>query len=88
MGVAYVDPTTDATVLLVTSLDAAVVATTERSPIAFPIDTAYVDCRHGMHFSLFNNAWNTNYPVWSQDTSDLFRFELELTPAEGKISLE
>eukprot|EP00048_Salpingoeca_helianthica_P000142 m.39581 g.39581 ORF g.39581 m.39581 type:complete len:846 (-) comp10164_c0_seq1:126-2663(-) len=60
----------------ITSIDAAVMATTERTPIRFSMDPDYINTSSGMHFSLFNNAWNTNYPVWSQDSADRFRFQM------------
>ena len=63
------------------SYDVAVVATTERSPVVFSMEKDYVNTSQGIHFSLFNNAWNTNYPVWSQDPSDRFRFRLKIYPS-------
>ena len=38
-----------------------------------------VDPDAGMHFCLFNQAWMTNYPSWSMDASDRFRFEFVVT---------
>ena len=32
----------------------------------------------GMNFCLFNNAWSTNYPEWSLDTQQRFRFNVTL----------
>ncbi|MGA3328169.1 MAG: DUF5054 domain-containing protein [Terriglobia bacterium] len=55
------------------TLDAPVVALGERSPIAY--STAQPDIAQGFHFSLFNNAWGTNYIQWfGEDTR--FRFVL------------
>ncbi len=50
-------------VLSIESLDAPVVALGERSPLNFSLDQP--DLSGGVHFSLFNNAWGTNYPQWS-----------------------
>jgi hypothetical protein len=53
--------------------DAPVVALGERSPIYF--STEQPDIAKGVHFSLFNNAWGTNYIQWFGE--DLrFRFEV------------
>jgi hypothetical protein len=53
--------------------DAPVVALGERSPIYFSTDQP--DIAKGVHFSLFNNAWGTNYIQWFGE--DLrFRFEV------------
>ena len=30
------------------------------------------------HFNFFNNAWNTNYPLWQINTDERFRFVLSL----------
>ncbi len=40
----------------VRTVDAAVVATTERNPVVFSTDPDYVNTSSGMHFSLFNNG--------------------------------
>jgi hypothetical protein len=54
------------------SLDAPVVALGERSPIYFSKEQP--DLRKGLHFSLYNNTWGTNYIQWFGE--DLrFRFE-------------
>jgi uncharacterized protein DUF5054 len=44
------------------TLDAPVVALGEKSPIAY--SDAQPDLAGGFHFSLFNNAWGTNYIQW------------------------
>jgi hypothetical protein len=44
------------------TLDAAVVAFGERSPLNFSLEAP--DFAKGAHVSLFNNAWGTNYPQW------------------------
>ena len=48
--------------LTIETLDAPVVALGERSPIAY--SEAQLDLSKGIHFSLFNNAWGTNYIQW------------------------
>jgi hypothetical protein len=58
------------------SLDAAVVALGVMSPIYFSNDQP--DPGSGIHYSLFNNGWGTNYVQWfSEDAS--FRFRIRLT---------
>ena len=55
------------------TLDAPVVALGERSPIYFSKEQP--DISKGIHFSLYNNAWGTNYIQWFGE--DLrFRFEV------------
>jgi hypothetical protein len=55
------------------TLDAPVVALGEKSPIGY--STAQPDISQGIHFSLYNNAWGTNYIQWfGEDTR--FRFVL------------
>jgi hypothetical protein len=57
------------------SLDAPVVALGEKSPIYFSKEQP--DIAKGVHFSLYNNAWGTNYIQWFGE--DLrFRFEVRL----------
>ncbi len=52
-------------------VDAPVVALGERSPLSFSNDQP--DLAKGLHVSLFNNAWGTNYVQWfGEDTR--FRF--------------
>ena len=59
--------------LSIESLDAPLVALGEMSPIAF--STEQPNLNQGIHFSLFNNAWGTNYIQWfGEDTR--FRFVL------------
>ena len=59
--------------LSIETLDAPVVALGEKSPIAY--STALPDMAKGIHFSLYNNAWGTNYIQWfGEDTC--FRFVL------------
>jgi hypothetical protein len=56
------------------TLDAPVVALAEKSPIYFSNDPPDI-AAGGVHFSLFNNAWGTNYIQWFGE--DLrFRFEV------------
>lgn len=59
--------------LSIETLDAPVVALGERSPIYF--STAQPDISKGMHFSLFNNGWGTNYIQWF-DEDMRFRFSV------------
>jgi len=57
----------------IATLDAPAVALGERSPIYYSNDQP--DLTKGFHFSLFNNAWGTNYIQWfGEDTR--FRFVL------------
>jgi hypothetical protein len=58
------------------TLDAPVIALGERSPIAFSKDQP--DIAQGIHFSLFNNAWGTNYIQWFGENMR-FRFTLKLS---------
>ena len=59
--------------LAIETLDAPVVALGDKSPIAY--STAQPDMTRGIHFSLFTNAWGTNYIQWfGEDTR--FRFVL------------
>jgi hypothetical protein len=48
--------------LAIETLDAPVVALGVKSPIYF--STAQPDISEGIHFSLFNNGWGTNYIQW------------------------
>jgi hypothetical protein len=48
--------------LAIETLDAPVVALGEKSPIYYSV--AQPDIAKGIHFSLFNNAWGTNYIQW------------------------
>ena len=59
--------------LSIETLDAPVVALGEMLPIYYSPDQP--DLAKGIHFSLFNNAWGTNYVQWfGEDTR--FRFIL------------
>jgi hypothetical protein len=70
-GLAYQDSRGS---LSIDTLDAPVVALAERSPIYFSNDQPDIS-KAGVHFSLFNNAWGTNYIQWLGE--DLrFRFEV------------
>ena len=59
--------------LVLETLDAPVIALGERSPIAF--SKSQPDLTKGIHFSLFNNAWGTNYIQWFGEDMQ-FRFVL------------
>lgn len=48
--------------LAIETLDAPVVALGEKTPIFFSREQP--DLRKGLHFSLHNNTWGTNYPQW------------------------
>ncbi|HEV2232734.1 MAG TPA: DUF5054 domain-containing protein [Terriglobia bacterium] len=57
--------------LSIETLDAPVAALGERSPIFYSTDQPEI--AQGIHFSLYNNAWGTNYIQWfGEDTR--FRF--------------
>jgi hypothetical protein len=59
--------------LAIETLDAPVVALRVKSPLAY--STAKPDMSKGIHFSLYNNAWGTNYIQWfGEDTR--YRFVL------------
>ena len=61
--------------LSIETFDAPVVALGERSPIFYSTDQPEI--AGGIHFSLFNNAWGTNYVQWfGEDTR--FRFILRV----------
>lgn len=57
------------------TLDAPVVTLGERSPIAFSKDQP--DISQGIHFSLYNNAWGTNYIQWFGENMR-FRFSVRV----------
>jgi hypothetical protein len=61
--------------LVIDPLDAPVVALGGRSPLNFSRDQPTLD--QGIHFSLFNNAWGTNYIQWFGEDMR-FRFVLKL----------
>ena len=62
--------------LKIETLDAPVVALGERSPIYFSKDQP--DISKGLHFSLFNNGWGTNYVQWfGEDMQFRFRIRTE-----------
>jgi Domain of unknown function (DUF5054) len=58
-GLTYQD---DSGVLSIEALDAALVALGEKSPIYF--SNSQPEIENGIHFSLFNNGWGTNYVQW------------------------
>jgi hypothetical protein len=61
--------------LAIDSLDAPVVAIGEKSTIRFSNDQP--DFSKGVHVSLFNNTWGTNYIQWFGEDAR-FRFDLSL----------
>ena len=58
-GLAYQD---DHGRFAIETLDAPLVVLGEQSPIYF--SNAQPDLSKGLHFSLFNNGWGTNYVQW------------------------
>lgn len=64
--------------IFVQSLDTPIVSVGDASPIAFYVNDEQPPVSNGMHFNLFNNAWSTNYPEWTLDKEDRFRFFLAL----------
>ena len=56
------------------TLDAPLVALGEKSPIYF--SNAQPDLSRGIHFSLFNNGWGTNYVQWFGEDMQ-FRFTVK-----------
>jgi hypothetical protein len=64
--------------LRIESLDAAVVAPGKRSLLEF--HNRPLDLSGGMHFCLWNNVWNTNFPYW-HERDERFRFRVTVTPA-------
>ena len=62
--------------LTLTSLDAPVVALGRRSPLNYSPDLP--NLADGLHISLFNNAWGTNYPQWASGSWQ-YRFTLTLS---------
>ncbi len=57
------------------ALDAPVVALGEKSPIYFSYDQPEIS--KGIHFSLYNNTWGTNYIQWfGEDVR--FRFSISV----------
>jgi hypothetical protein len=63
-GVRYSTPKADASPAFfnIEPLDTALVSVGD--PIATPTPLIAPDTAGGMHFSLYNNLWNTNYPTW------------------------
>jgi hypothetical protein len=69
-GLSYQDPRGK---LAIETLDAPLVVLGERSPIYF--SNRQPDLSKGLHFSLFNNGWGTNYVQWFADDMR-FRFTI------------
>jgi hypothetical protein len=61
--------------LTIETLDAPLVALGERSPLDF--SRKQPDLSQGLHFSLFNNGWGTNYVQWFGENMR-FRFRVRL----------
>lgn len=61
------------------SLDAALVAPYGRNLLRYGIETPKQD----MYFNLYNNIWNTNFPMWYSDDT-LYRFKIKKTGETDK----
>jgi hypothetical protein len=59
----------------ITSLDAPVLVVGERNLLNY--STALPDLKKGIHFSLFNNTWGTNFTMWWEGTLS-YRFIVEI----------
>lgn len=59
-----------------TTFDAPLIA--PGRPALLEFDDALPDMRGGVHVNLYNNVWNTNFPLWFGDDA-LFRFKLEFS---------
>ncbi len=70
-GLGYRD---DRGAFTIETLDAPLVALGEKSPIYF--SNAQPDLSKGIHFSLFNNSWGTNYVQWFGEDMR-FRFTIK-----------
>ncbi len=57
--------------LVVKSLDCALVAPFGRRLLQYN----FKQCDQDMYFNLYNNIWNTNFPMWYTDDA-VFRFEI------------
>jgi hypothetical protein len=57
------------------TLDAALVVLEKKSPIFF--SNSQPDISKGVHFSLFNNGWGTNYVQWFGEDMK-FRFTVKV----------
>lgn len=62
--------------LAIETLDAPVLAVGEKPPIAYSEERPKTE--KGIHFSLFNNAWGTNYVQWFGENMR-FRFVLRVS---------
>jgi hypothetical protein len=69
-GFSYSEPTGK---FAVETIDAPVVALGTKSPL--PFSNSQPDLSAGIHCNLFNNAWGTNYIMWSGEDMQ-FRFAL------------
>jgi hypothetical protein len=61
----------------VETLDAPLVVPDNNTLLRFA-DPGPPNVDNGVHFNLFNNLWDTNYPVWTVDEEDMFRFIFHL----------
>jgi len=62
------------------ALDSGIVSIGLMSPFPTPFTTP--NPLDGIHFNLFNNIWDTNYPLWfpflEEDTSMIYRFQINV----------
>jgi hypothetical protein len=70
----YIDVITKTGTLRITSPDVPLVAIGTRDAFDYPPDAPNLNS--GIHFSLFNNLWGTNYAAWMEGTWT-FRFRVE-----------
>ena len=54
------------------SLDCALVAPFGRNLLQYNLQ----NCKQDLYFNLYNNIWNTNFPMWYSDDA-LFRFDIQ-----------
>ena len=79
LGVRFQD---GAQTMTVASLDASIVAPARRSLLRF--DNREQPAQDGMHFCLWNNVWNTNFPLW-HDRDEKFRFNVVAHSADQRV---
>jgi len=71
----YLDIVTNKGTVRITSLDAPLVVIGERKMLNY--STQLPDLNKGVHFSLFNNLWGTNFTMWWEG-SITYRFIIEV----------
>ena len=81
-GISYTDSSGS---LHIQSWDAGIVSPNKATPLPAPEMNTMQSVKEGMHYNLFNNAWNTNYILWypynqNDPAKDArFRFTLRAT---------